>query len=141
MHVVFDANVFVSAFISTSGTPKQIIELWRAEAFELVISEPILAEIGRVMRYPKIRERHNLSEKALGQLLELLRKEAHVVDTLEQLSISHDEADNRYIECAISSGAEYLVTGDKKHLLPIGEYQGVRIITPAAFMALVKLDQ
>lgn len=141
MRVVLDANVFVSALISTTGAPKQIIALWQAEVFDLVISEPILAEIGRVMRYPKIRERHNLSEKALQQLLELLRKESRVVAAGKRLSVSPDETDNRYIECAISGGAEYLVTGDKKHLLPLGEHQGVRILTPAAFVALVKLDQ
>lgn len=53
----------------------------------------------------------------------------------ETLTVSSDESDNRSIECAIAGNASYVVTGDKKHLLPIGEYKGVQILSPASFLA------
>ena len=63
MRVVLGANVLVSAILSPRGTPAQILNAWRAEQFDLVISEAILAEIDRVFRYPKIAKRHRWSEE------------------------------------------------------------------------------
>lgn len=139
MKAVLDANVFVSALISTRGTPRQIIDLWREEAFELLISAAILDEIGRVLRYPKITALHQLTERELQTFLALLSEEGLMMESAERLDISPDEPDNRYIECAVAGGADYLVTGDKLHLLPIGEYRGIRIVAPAVFLAVLQL--
>jgi len=56
-----------------------------------------------------------------------------------ELQVSPDDSDNRYIECAVAGQADILVTGDKKHLLPIGEYEGVQILSPAGFLAMLKM--
>jgi len=141
MKAVLDANVFVSALISTRGTPRQIVDLWRDEAFELIISAVILDEIGRVLRYPRIAALHKLAEPELQTFLALLGEESRVVEPAERLRVSPDEPDNRYIECALAGGADYLVTGDKLHLMPIGEYEGIRIVSPATFLAILELDR
>jgi putative PIN family toxin of toxin-antitoxin system len=141
MKVVLDANVYVSAFINTHGAPKQIIDFWQAEAFELLTSDPILAEIDRVLRYPKIAKLHKLTEQELQEFLALLQEETQVVSPTQRLQVSTDEPDNRYLECAMAGLADYLVTGDKKHLLPISEYGGFRIISPTSFVTLLKLEQ
>jgi predicted nucleic acid-binding protein len=47
--------------------------------------------------------------------------------------IEDDPADNRYLECAVEGGADFLVTGDQL-LLTLGAYQGVTILTPRAFL-------
>lgn len=136
-----DANVFVSALINTRGLPRQIIDLWREEAYELLVSEAILGEIGLVLRYPRIAALHKLDEPALQEFLALVSEEGHVIEPAELLEISQDESDNRYIECAVAGGADYLVTGDKLHLIPIGEYEGIKIVSPATFMALLRLGR
>ena len=141
MRAVLDANVFVSALINTRGVPRQLVDLWRDDAFDLLISDPILDEVGRVLRYPKVAALHKLSEPGLGEFLMLLREESHVVESVERLHVSPDEPDNRYIECAVAGGADYLVTGDKMHLLPIGEYRGIRIVSPAAFLAILQIER
>ena len=56
-------------------------------------------------------------------------------------SVSQGESDNRYIECAVAGGADYLVTGDKVHLIPIGEYEGIKFVSPATFLALLQLGR
>lgn len=140
MKAVLDANVFVSALINTRGTPRQIIDLWRQEAFDLLVSVAILDEIGRVLRYPKIAALHKLSESELQEFLTLLGEEGFVVAPAECLQVSPDEPDNRYIECALAGGADYLVTGDKLHLLPIEEYRGIRIVSPAVFLAALQIE-
>lgn len=48
--------------------------------------------------------------------------------------------DRHVLECAIEANAHFLVTGDRKHLLPLREYQGIRIVTPAEFLVLSALD-
>jgi putative PIN family toxin of toxin-antitoxin system len=141
MKAVLDANVFVSALINTRGTPKQVINLWREEVFEMLVSEAILGEIGRVLRYPKIAALHHLPEPELQEFMTLLHEESRIVESPERLHVSPDESDNRYLECAVAGGADYLVTGDKLHLLPIGEYRGVKIVSPAMFLARLQLDR
>lgn len=140
MRAVLDANVYVSAFLNTQGPPQQIISLWQQQAFDLLTSEPILSEIAAVLRYPHIAALHKLPEAELAQFLALLRDESHLIVPTQQLSVSPDESDNRYLECAMAGGAEYIVTGDKKHLLPIGTYQGIRLVSPATFLTVLTLD-
>jgi predicted nucleic acid-binding protein len=53
--------------------------------------------------------------------------------------VPDDESDNRYVECAVESSTNYIVTGDH-HLLDVGNYQGVRIMTPATFVTLLDMD-
>ena len=37
--------------------------------------------------------------------------------------------------------AQYLITGDTRHLLPIKEFQGIRILSPASFLTLTQMDE
>ena len=57
---VLDANVIVSAILTGTGPPGQVLEAWRAERFSLLTAPAILDEIERVLKYPKIAARHRL---------------------------------------------------------------------------------
>ena len=48
-----------------------------------------------------------------------------------------DPDDNMILECAVVGSATHIVTGDKRHLLPLGIYQGISIISAADFLILV----
>ena len=48
--------------------------------------------------------------------------------------IESAKSDNRVLECALEVKADYIVTGDRKHLLPLKEFQGIRILTAASFL-------
>jgi uncharacterized protein len=138
MRVVLDANVLVSAILSPRGTPAQILNAWRAEQFDLVISDAILAEIGRVFRYPKIAKRHRWSAEQLQAFLDGL---AHVAiltpGALTLVVITEDPPDDRYLECAVEGEAAYIVSGDQL-LLRLGAYQGIPILTPRAFLEILQ---
>lgn len=137
MKVVLDANIFVSSLVNIQGNPKRIMSAWEEGAFDLLVSEPIVEEVGRVLRYPRIAKRHKQDEQAIQRFLELLKNEAILIEPNERLSIVlEDESDNRYLECAREGKAQYLVSGDN-HLLDIGEYKGIMILPPAAFMAFL----
>ena len=137
MKVVLDANIYVSSMINTKGNPKQIMLAWEQGAFDVVVSRPILHEVGRVIRYPRIVKRHKQDENAIKRFLKLLEDGAMLVVPTESLNVvQEDESDNRYLECAIEGKAQYIVSGDK-HLLDVGEYKGINILTPAEFVTLL----
>jgi predicted nucleic acid-binding protein len=53
--------------------------------------------------------------------------------------IEEDTDDNRVLECAVTGYTSYIITGDK-HLLQLKEYQGIVILPPSGFLALLKLE-
>lgn len=135
MKVVLDANVYVSSMMNKHGNPKRIIDGWQQGAFDVLISSPILHELGRVLNYPRIVKRHKQDETAIQRLLKLLEDEAIKVEPNEVLGVvKADDSDNRYLECAVAGKAQFVISGDN-HLLDIGEYRGIIILTPAAFVA------
>ena len=141
LRVVLDANVFVSALLSPAGAPAQVLASWEAGEFDLLTSPAILEELDRVLHYPRLRERYRLPAEAIQLLLRLLRTQSTVVTPEETLHVvENDPADNRYLECAVAGGAHIIVSGDG-HLLALGEYEGVQILPPAGFVALLKLGE
>ena len=137
MKVVLDANIYVSSMVNTQGNPKRIVSAWQQGAIDVLISSAILVEIERVLSYPRIVKRHKQDETAIERFLKLLENEAMIVEPAEVLSvIKEDESDNRYLECAVKGKARYVISGDK-HLLDIGEYRGIVILPPAAFVVIL----
>jgi uncharacterized protein len=138
MRVVLDANVLVSAILSPRGTPAQILNAWRAEQFDLVISEAIFAEIGRFFCYPKMTKRHRWSEEQLQAFLDDLARIAIMTSSILTLTvITEDPPDNRYLECAVEGEAAYIVSGDQL-LLRLGAYQGIPILPPRVFLEILQ---
>jgi len=139
--VVLDANVLVSALISPRGATAQLLGAWEEGRFVLLISEAILRELDRVLHYPKLQERYRLPESRIARFLQLLRTQGVLVETTVQLSvIERDPTDNRYLECAVTGEAQIIVSGDR-HLLELGAYQGIQILSPAGFLAFLKLER
>jgi hypothetical protein len=138
MIVVLDANVLVSGLLSPKGAPGQIIEAWREERFLMAVSPPILEEIRRVFRYPRIRQR--LREEEVQRLMDDLAQVARVTPGQLMLNVlTVDPSDNLYLACAVEANADYLVTGNKRHFATVGdEYQGIRIVTPRVFLTLLR---
>ncbi len=136
MRAVVDTNVFVARLLSPAGAPARVFDLWEAEAFELLVSEPILAEYARVLAYPHLAARFRLDAAAIARVISALRQFAILVEPTESLAVVvADPADDRFLECAVAGGAEYVVSGDA-HLLRLGEYRGIQVLPPAAFVTL-----
>ena len=100
IRAVLDANVFVSGILHAQGTPGQVLDAWRAEQFQLLISPPILEELERVLHYPKIATRHGWSEAMIQQFLFRLTTIATTTPGDLVLSVVDDPFDNRYLEYA-----------------------------------------
>ena len=141
MRIVLDTNIFVSSLISDKGNPAKIIRWWLEEKYDVVLTEPILAEILSVTDYDRIKKKYAKVNENRLEFTALISEQAIWVEPIDTLNIIvADESDNRYFECALAGNAQYIVTVDK-HLLDFGEYEGISILTPAAFSALVETGQ
>ena len=134
MRLVIDTNVLISALFSSTSLPTHLIELWRRGLFDLLTSADQLDELMRVTRYPKIRDR--LTPALAGRLINELRDLAIVLKDLPIVTVSPDPWDNYLLATAAASGADFLVTGDKRDLLPLGRYGGAKIVTVRDFLVL-----
>lgn len=134
MRLVIDTNILISALLSETSLPAQLLSRWRQGHFDLLTSAAQLDEFMRVTRYPRLRER--LSPALAGRLINELRRLAVVVDKLPSLEVSPDPDDDHLLALAVAGRADFLVTGDKHDLLAIGRHEGTPIITVRAFLTL-----
>lgn len=69
----------------------------------------------------------------------MLRALATILEPQRRPSvIQRNEADNRILECAVEASADYIVTGDRQHLLPLKEHLGTRIVTSVQFLSVLE---
>lgn len=140
MRVVLDTNVVVSSFIVPTGSPAKVLKRMRDGAYELFVSDSILAEYRDVLQEACISVRHGYTRDEVAQLVDELGDYAFVVTPQEVSAVvGADPDDDKFIECAVAAGAGYIVSGDK-HLLALKEYAGVQILSPAAFLLLLETE-
>lgn len=140
MKVVLDTNVLISGIGRSGGPPGRIFDAWLAGKFDLVTSEPLIGELMVALTYPKVRRlllAAGVMDEDLHDYIEILRFKAIVVRPIDiQLPmVPADLKDIPVLEALLASGAEFLVTGDKKHLLSLGMPQ---ILAAADFAARLK---
>jgi putative PIN family toxin of toxin-antitoxin system len=111
IRIVLDTNVVVSAMLSPSRTAADVLRLALHRRVQLCVSDAILEEYEDVLRRPKCRRPSHV----ISALMKALRATAETVAPTETLTVSADEADNRFLECAKAAGADYLVTGNLQH--------------------------
>lgn len=110
MRVVLDTNVLISAVISASGAPGQILRRWLDGEFEVVVSSALLDELSRALGYPRLRGRIEPEEAAA--FVELLRQSTACIEDAPAVALrSRDPADNYLLDLAKQANA-ILVTGD-----------------------------
>ena len=137
MIVVFDTNVVISALLSPKGSPAQVIDLWEAEAFDLATSMPLLDELERALEYKRVKKYFKGPQEKINALLKRIKTVGIMFDPQFKLDvITDDPDDNRVLECAVAANASYIISGDD-HLLDLEKYQGIVVLPPAGFLALV----
>ena len=130
--VACDTNVLVSAFIA-GGPPSRIIEETVDGNLDLVLLEPAMVELVRILS-----EKLGFNIERLKEVQALLSEIAvgsQRTPSREPEALTGDPDDDLILACAGEARVEVLVSGDRKHLIPVGEYRGVRILTPQAFLA------
>jgi putative PIN family toxin of toxin-antitoxin system len=135
MRVVIDTNILISGLISKEGIPGDIINAWFGKKFILVSSEWQISEIRRVSHYPRVRRR--IEPHEVGDVISGIRAVGIMVEALPKVDVSTDPDDNFLLASAIAGEADYLISGDKRHILGLKKVEGIPIITARAFFDLL----
>jgi len=129
MKVVFDTNIYISAFVFVGGSADKAIQRILDNENTLIISKPIIDETLRIMAEKFERNVEELSRTAV-----FLSEIATVVTPKEKISVLSDEPDNRILECASEGDASAIVTGDKA-MLKLDIYEGIRIVSLRSYLS------
>ena len=123
--VVFDTNVIISA-VHFGGPPEELMFLANQGAIELFLSPFILDEMSWVLE-----KKLNWEKRRISRLIKVLKEVATIIEPTTELNVvAGSDADNRILACAVDAKADFLVTGDKRHLLPLERYERICILTP-----------
>ena len=126
--VVYDTNILLSS-IGWGGNPARCLELARQGNVEGLTCTEILRELE-----DKLPIKLNFAPAETADTLEDLRSFLRLVKINNTLKgVTADPDDDKIIECAVVGAATHIVTGDRRHLLPIGNYQNIQIVTAAEF--------
>jgi putative PIN family toxin of toxin-antitoxin system len=129
--VIIDTNIIISAVIGRGYSYRIIDELISKSRIELHLSNEILSEYWRVIRYPRFSKYTEFVDDAT-KVIEQIKSLASLFTPDIKLQVSKDESDNRILELAVFSKANFIITGNLKDFPP-NNYQGIEIISPANY--------
>lgn len=130
MRVVLDTNVIVSGLL-WGGAPNRLLRWARDGVLQVICCEAVLAEVKRVLGYPKISRRIAALELTSPQVMAYLMNRVMHVPAPQPIPpvIRDDASDDLFLALAAENGARLIVSGDR-HLLAVKEYKRVPIIAP-----------
>lgn len=138
MRVVIDTNVFISSLLSAKGAPAQLMALFEAGAFELVVTRPLLAEYEAALGYEKVRKLHGMTDAAIQQSVADLQAAAILVSPMVAVQVTSDPDDDMLFAAALAGKAEWIISGDAA-VQAVNEYQGIRVLSPALFLRFLSM--
>lgn len=133
--VIFDTNILISAVLSQRGSPSRCLEIARENRVQSLTCQEILDEFQE-----KLQNKFAYSLQGAQAKVQEVLNYSQIVTISNTLKVTTDPDDNMVLECAVIGGATYIVTGDKRHLLPLGSYQGISIINASDFLTLVAIQ-
>ena len=130
MKAVFDTKVVASASF-WRGAPFDCLAAWAQGRCAVAASSALLAEYHETVEELRLDYPHRKCAEWAAALTEA----AELVFPAERASgATPDPDDEMVLECALAAEADFIVSGDKKHLLVLGQYEGIPIVSPAEFL-------
>jgi uncharacterized protein len=129
--LVIDTNVLVSANLNADGLEAVVVALVFNGKIRMYVSDPILAEYERVLLYPRLK----FKPAQIRKVMALLRDRSVLVTPAKAVTVCRHDPDNRFVECAEAAGAEFLVTGNKRHFPQ--HWKTTRVVNAREILALI----
>lgn len=130
--IVVDNNALISRLLLPASVPGQAVRR-AVQTGQLLISEPTLSELARVLSRRKFDPYVSVAERQ--QFLRLLGRVAEMVPIIYLIRACRDPSDDMFLELAVNGGADFIVTGDKD-LLALHPFRNIPILTPARYLKL-----
>jgi putative PIN family toxin of toxin-antitoxin system len=134
MRAVIDTGIFVSAVIRSRGTIGSILSALRDGCFTAIYTTEILVEIIDVLGRDKFRVKYHIEPDDVSALIHLIRLRGELVIPNQTVDARRDPKDNKFLEAALASDADWVVSGDAD-LLDMESFEGIPILRPAEFLA------
>lgn len=128
--VVLDTNTLISALLFR-GSLAVIVDLWKSGRCKPIFSKETFSEFRTVLEYPKF----SLTTREMQIIIqEEVLPYFETVEVFEQITgICRDPDDDKFLACAVSASAAFVVSGDRD-LLDLGSYKSIRTISPSDFL-------
>ncbi|MDP1715283.1 MAG: putative toxin-antitoxin system toxin component, PIN family [Anaerolineales bacterium] len=109
MKVIIDTNVFISA-VWRDRNPEAVV-LWICDQpdWQWTVSKEIKKEYREVLR----RKKFSFTPDVLEEWSQAIDENTTEVETDENINFPRDQKDAKFLACALSCEADYLITGDK----------------------------
>lgn len=128
-----DTNLLISALVFKRGKPDRFLRMALAGQISLTTSNAILDEMADVLA-----RKFHASPDEIAAATAVVRQAARTVTPAVHLNVvAADPDDDKIVECAVTAGSDYIVTGDK-HLLRLGHYDAIRIVNVSDFLDIAK---
>ena len=127
MRVVLDTNILIGAVITKGTPPDRLYQAWMRGEINLITSTAQMAEVAAVLARPRLEK--FLSADEAETLVENIGTRALILDEPPSVNLSPDPKDNPILAAAIAGKADVIVSGDKKHMLALGEVEGIPVVT------------
>lgn len=137
MRLVLDTNVVASAVL-WGGVPRQLLQNGREKRVSLFTSIRLLAELTDILVRPKFEKKLAAAGLTIEQIVDRYAELAAVVQPAAIApSVLDDPDDDQVLACAVAARADLIVSGDRRHLLRLGSFAGMPIISPAEALRII----
>lgn len=131
LKLVLDTNVLISA-INFDAKPELIVRLISSQQAQGYISRFIITETCDTLT-----TKFNYEDFRIEQAENLLLNSFTLINPKISINIIKNcPPDNKILACAIAAKADYLVSGDKKHILLLKKIKNIPIVSPDQFLRL-----
>jgi len=132
LQTVLDTNVLISGIL-WRGVPFQVLRWAEERHLRIYTSLEILAEVYRVLHYPKFQQYIDNQQASPGELFAKIASLCTVVQVDQVVKgVCSDADDEKFLSCALAANVAVLVSGDK-HLLDLKKYRSIHILTAREF--------
>jgi len=135
---VIDTSVMVSVAFAKEGLAKEIRKMIADGVFQLITSKEILAELYRVLHYPRILKQLKPAKQDIDEFIGLIIEQAELTPGHYSLhKIKEDPTDDMFLAAALEVQADFIVSRDP-HLRNLKQFQGIKIVDVKEFVQRVK---
>jgi|SRR3990170_2661074 len=135
LKIVADTNVLISALIKR-GKPHELILKIDGIDIRLISSSVLIAELTSVLAQERIAK--YVTKRDVERYLRYVGRRITLVKVRSAFRVVRDDPkDDVVLNTAYSGGAEYIVSGDK-HLIPLGEFKGIRIAAVSEMLDILR---
>jgi putative PIN family toxin of toxin-antitoxin system len=133
IRAVIDTSILIRAIIKPRGTVGPILQGLRNADYQLVYSDPLLAELAEVLARPRLPAKYGLTTEDIATVLSLILLRGEPVVPARRIGVCRDPNDNMVLEAAVAGQVDAIVSGDED-LLTLSPFEGIPVLSPAAFL-------